>query len=321
MLAVTGASGFLGRHLVSEARSRGLAVRALVGTSAQAQEELERLGVAVVRGRLAEPACAAKLLEGADALIHLAALGVQSRDRDWARTAHVNIVEPLAWIERAAKSVRRVVAVGTCLEYRGLGSLPEKGCPESQWAPLDEESSLEARDAYGATKAAGGLLLRALARERGLPMWYLRIASLYGPGDDAAKLIPGAIAAARARTAFETTAGEQIREWLHVQDAVSAVLAAAEREPPQGSAVLNVGTGVGVATAMVVRRIFEAAGAPSELVRTGARPYRQGEVHYLVMTCTKAREILGFAPATEMDDFLREHCAPGATVNGRLLEN
>lgn len=297
ILAVTGATGFLGRHFVAKARSRGFGVRALVGAEDPAGERLEREGVPVVRGRLAETSAAAKLLEGAEVLVHLAALGVQSRDRDWARTVQVNAVEPLSWVELAARMrVRRVVAAGTCLEYQGRGSLPEAPCPEAERVPLDEESSLEARDAYGATKAAGGLLLRALAQERGLPTWYLRFASLYGPGDDPAKILPAVMAAAKARTAFAMSRGEQLREWLHVEDAAESLLAAIGRQPSGGSAVLNIGTGQGIATKDFVRSAFEAFGASPDLLRCGARPYRAGEPHYLVMEVSRAAKELGFSP-------------------------
>lgn len=305
MVAITGATGFLGRHLVREARSRGLGVRALVSGSGPGEEALKRQGAGLVRGRLSDSNCAAKLLEGAQVLVHLAALGVQSRDRDWERTVRVNTVEPLAWVELAAKlKVRRVVVAGTCLEYRGKGSLPDEPCAERDRVPLDEESALDARDAYGATKAAGGILLRALARERGLPVWYLRLASLYGPGDDPAKLLPGAIVAARSRAAFEMTNGEQIREWLHAADAVEAILSALSRDPPRNSGAINIGTGEAVETRELIGRVFRWFDAPRELVRLGARPYRGGETHYLVMSADSARTALGFGARRRLEDFL-----------------
>jgi nucleoside-diphosphate-sugar epimerase len=216
----------------------------------------------------------------------------------------VNVAGSLALLEEAARGgVSRVVATGTCLEYRGHGRLPE--APAQGEAPRCGEDALaDPADGYGASKAAGGLVLRARARELGMPCWYLRIASLYGPGDDPQKLIPGALAAARKGRPFEMSGGEQVREWLHVDDAVRAVLAAAACDP-RGVSVVNVGTGAGDQLRQVAKKVFLAAGADPGLVRTGARPYRSGEVHQLVMDVGRARSALGWAAEVELEDGLR----------------
>jgi dTDP-L-rhamnose 4-epimerase len=92
------------------------------------------------------------------------------------------------------------------------------------------------------------------------------------------------------------TAGAQVREWLHLDDAVAALLAAAAG-PVRGAEVVNVGTGEGHALRDVVAQVFAEAGAAPALVRAGERPYRAGEVHRIVMDCTRARTALpGWAP-------------------------
>lgn len=282
-LAVTGSTGFMGRHLVAAALSRGHEVRALVRPGREVPT-----GAQPVAGDLADPAALARLVDGAEVLLHLAALGVQSRDRDWGRLVEVNVARPLALVDAAARAgVGLVVAAGTVLEYRGHGRLPEAPAPLP--AVCGEDAPADPLDPYGATKAAGGALLRARAVEAGLPCWYLRLASMYGPGDDAQKLLPSALAAARAGRPFELSGGEQVREWLHVDDAVEALLAAAAAPPRAGAEVVNVGTGQGLTLREVAGRVFELAGADPALLRLGARPYRRGEVHRLVMTTERAR--------------------------------
>jgi nucleoside-diphosphate-sugar epimerase len=291
-LAVTGTTGFLGRHLAAAALARGHEVRALVRPGRAAPEGAE--GVA---GDLADVGALARLVAGADVLFHLAALGVQSRDRDWGRLVEVNVARPLALVDAAARAeVGLMVAAGTVLEYRGHGRLPDAPAPLP--AICGEDAPADPLDPYGATKAAGGALLRARAVEAGLPCWYLRLATMYGPGDDAQKLLPSAIAAARAGRPFETSGGEQVREWLHVEDAVEALLAAATAPPRAGAEVVNVGTGQGVALREVVGRVFDLAGADPALLRLGARPYRRGEVHRLVMSAERARARWPGRPAT-----------------------
>jgi nucleoside-diphosphate-sugar epimerase len=295
LLALTGATGFLGRHLVPAARAAGHRVRALAqpGERTDADEP--------VTGSLEDPEALRALVAGADAVVHLAAAGVQSRDRAWERMIRANVAAPVALVEAAASAgAGRLVAAGTCLEYAGHGRLPDAPWTGGE-ARCAEESPLEAADPYGATKAAGGLLLRARARELSLPCWYLRLASLYGPGDDPAKLLPGAIAAAAAHRPFEMTAGEQVREWLHVDDAVAALLAALGRDPGPGGEILNAGTGEGVALVELVRRAFAVAGADPALVRAGVRPYRPGDPHHLVMDPRRAERRLGWRATTSLD--------------------
>jgi nucleoside-diphosphate-sugar epimerase len=306
-LAVTGTTGFLGRHLTEAAVRRGHAVRALVRAGRPIPH-----GAEPVAGELSDRAALHRLVAGAEVVLHLAALGVQSRDRDWERMVSVNVKQPLALAEEAARAgARSLVAAGTVLEYRGHGRLPDAPAPLP--ALCAEDSSTDAGDPYGATKAAGGLVLRARARDLGLPCWYLRLASMYGPGDDEQKFLPAAVAAARGRRPFDMTPGEQVREWLHVDDAVEALLAAADAPAPapETGATVNVGTGEGLALRDVVRRAFERCGADPALVRPGARPYRTGEVHRLVMTTERARAMLpGWSARVGLDEGLAALAGP-----------
>ncbi len=288
LLAITGVTGFVGRRLAAEAGAAGHGVRGLVFPGGPPAPS----GIEGVVGDLGDPAAVRALVAGADALVHLAAVGVQARDRSWDRVATVNVVQPLALLERAAEAgVRRVVLAGSALEYTGHGRLP---APLAAGEPrCDEESPTDPGDPYGATKAAGGTLQRTRARELGLPVWYLRLASMYGPGDDPGKLLPGAVRAAVRREPFEITGGEQFREWLHVADGARALLAAAGTAPAGPAPVLNVGTGAGVRLVEIVRTVYALAGAPEPLVRVGARPYRAHEVHRIVMDASRAERALG----------------------------
>lgn len=301
-LALTGATGFLGRHVVRAALAAGHEVRVLVRRGHAAPE-----GAIAVAGALPiEPGSCDldEFVGGADVLVHLAALGVQSRDRDWQRATDVNVTGTVQLVRAAcAAGVKRVVLAGTCLEYAGHGRLPD--APVTDAPHCHEDDGTEPTDLYGATKAAGGLLARAVAREAGVECWYLRYASMYGPGDDAAKLLPAAFAAARAGRAFEMSPGAQLREWLHLDDATAATMRAIETSAPAGGAVVNIGTGEGIAISALVRRVFELSNADPALVKAGARPYRAGDVHRLVMDVTRQGSLLGFAPRISLDDGLR----------------
>ena len=246
----------------------------------------------MVAGDLADSTAVRSLVNGADVLVHLAAVGVQVHERDMHWMALVNAVQPLALLDAAKRArLSQVVLAGTCLEYSGHGWLPDAPV---QGAPLcTEDSPTEPVDPYGATKAAGGVLQRARARQIGLPAWYLRFASMYGPGDDPEKLVPRLVQRATAGEPYEFTPGEQVREWLHVDDGARALLAAATAKPPDTVTTLNIGTGEGQRIVDVVRLVYSLAGAAEPLVRAGAKPYRGREVHRLVMDVSRAEQALG----------------------------
>ncbi|MBN2524948.1 MAG: NAD(P)-dependent oxidoreductase [Deltaproteobacteria bacterium] len=307
-IAITGGNGFLGRHFIQVALQKGFHVTALQGPGASIRNSSHFLKI--VEGSLGNRNGEARnVLEGADVYINMAALGVQSRDRSWSKMIDVNCQQPLEWLEMAKEiGVQHAIALGTALEYAGTGNLPHN-TPEELPAPShklsDEESSLECTDAYGATKAAGGILLRSYSRTIDLPLTYLRLASLFGPNDDARKFLPSAIAAARHEREFPMSQGEQVREWLHVTDAVNAILLAATDESPC-EGIYNVGTGQGITLVEAAQNVFASFGTPRELIQIGKYKYRKNESHVLVMDCQKFSQRYAWRPTIALQDWLIE---------------
>lgn len=293
LVAVTGASGFLGRSFVPRALAEGLRVRALAERREAIAEGADR-----VVGTLADAGARRALLVGADVLLHLAARGVRSRDRAWNDVVAVNVNASLDILLEATERVSsHSVLVSTALEYRGFGRLPDNRWPDLS-ARCDEDAPLDPPDAYGASKAAAGILLRALCRERRHSAWYLRLASVYGPGDDDAKVLPAALRAACGGLPFPASGGEQLRDWLWIDDAVDGLIRACRRRPPDAPTLCNLGSGEGVALRDVVETLFDAAGARRDRIEWGALPYRTDEPHVLVLEPQRAATLLGFRPAT-----------------------
>jgi nucleoside-diphosphate-sugar epimerase len=133
-----------------------------------------------------------------------------------------------------------------------------------------------------------------LYRTEGAPVVGLRLFQVYGPGQPAATVLGAALAAARAGQDFPMTAGEQIRDWVYIDDVVEGLLAAALAPDVEGES-FELGTGVGYTLAEVVSRLFELAGAQGR-PRLGALPYRPGEVMRLIAEAEAARQRLGWTP-------------------------
>jgi nucleoside-diphosphate-sugar epimerase len=97
LIAVTGAGGFIGRHLVERLTADGLRLRLLLRRPVPA---LERPGVEIVRGDVTQPSAVARLLEGADVVVHMAGLVRARSDEEFER---VNAGGTEALAEEAAR--------------------------------------------------------------------------------------------------------------------------------------------------------------------------------------------------------------------------
>lgn len=173
-ILVTGAAGFLGRHVVAQLLERGQQVRAMIrpATGTLPQEWRERVEVARVDLRARD--ALERHLEGVDVLVHLAATVRGTPEEQFVGTA-VGTENLLEAVRRAGRP-RRIVLAGSCAVY--------------DWSAasrvLSEESPLEAnlydRDGYAIAKTWQERVARRLAAENGWTLSVLRPGLIYGPG-------------------------------------------------------------------------------------------------------------------------------------------
>ncbi|MEU6719130.1 NAD-dependent epimerase/dehydratase family protein [Nonomuraea sp. NPDC046802] len=198
---ITGATGFVGRRLTGMILARGDAVTALARPSARASA-LGALGVRVVHGDLVKGRGLAEALDGADRVIHLAAvLKARTSAGFWAvnRDGTARLVRALAARARPPRLV-------FC-------------------------SSLAARSpvsVYGASKLAGERAVRAYARR--VPSVILRPGIVYGPGE--AALLPALLPMVRLGLAIQAGLGPRRFGLVYVDDLCAALLAAASGDAP-----------------------------------------------------------------------------------------
>jgi 2-alkyl-3-oxoalkanoate reductase len=170
---VTGAAGFLGRHVTELLQSLGERPRALVHPEDNA-ELLERVGVDVYRGDVADCAVLRLAVEGVDRVLHCAArTGPWGPPEAYQRT-NVRALETLVRTALTA-GVKRIVHVSSVTVHgNDLGGAGDES------SPLREEPN-----PYSRSKVAGErLLMRMIAEERA-PVTVVRPGWIYGPGDRA----------------------------------------------------------------------------------------------------------------------------------------
>lgn len=228
-------------------------------------------------------------------VVNCAAYGVDYSQQDMDTAIAVNVIAPVRLIEAAsAAGVADMVHMGTAYEY-GPSDVP-----------ITEDVPLKPRGVYASTKAAGSILALSRAAGLGLSFSVLRLFTMFGPLEGADKFTPLVVTKLRAGEPVALTAGEQVRDYLYVGDAVRACLMVIAAGGPPQSRVFNVGSGEAMTLKGFGTAIAGAAGGMPELLQWGGRPYRADEVMRLVADCSRLRAAVGWIPATSLEAGLRQ---------------
>jgi nucleoside-diphosphate-sugar epimerase len=292
---VTGATGFIGRHLVDRLVALGASVSVLV--------RLGRDLPAPWRGRVAVIECSNLTLTGLrravaahsfESVFHLAAYGVPPTDRDPDLIVRVNVELPRALVRLCRERGANLVMTGTFSEYaRPAGR-----------ARLTEQSPLQSAKIYGSSKAAGGLLATTLAADLDVKFRLLRLFKVYGPGEAPHRLLPNLIASLRQGRRVALSAGTQVLDFVYVKDAVDACVRAdadmaAQTRP--ASTTWNVCTGKGHSVRTFASTVAQVLGAPAELLGFGDIAMRPDDEPWLVGSPERMYAETGWRTAYDLD--------------------
>ena len=286
---ITGGKGFIGRHLARRCAEGGAAVFGIGHGSWPAGDARHWSVSHWINGEVESSNLSqlASISGPPDTVFHLAGgssvgVSLQSPLEDFTRTVETT-ARLLEWA-RIHAAETKIVAVSSAAVYgAGLsGPIPESA-PTRPYSP------------YGYHKSMMEALCRSYGENFGLKAAIVRLFSVYGEelhkqllwdicckldGEASAPLLLGGT-------------GREIRDWLHVSDAVSLLWMARQACSP-GCPVLNGGTGHGTAVMEVARSVCEAWQAPVEIRFSGlARP---GDPESLVADTAKAIS-MGFGPA------------------------
>jgi UDP-glucose 4-epimerase len=265
---LTGGTGFIGAHFLRQALAAGHEV-----TSLRLPGERPRISLAQeprwVDGTLADDW--SRELSGCAGLVHLAALGVSPQKAEWPDLMRVNVVDSTNLLLQAVQSgVKRLVLCGSCFEYGRSGE-------RFEFIPTD--APLEPTNAYAASKAAATMNALALAAEANIELILLRPFHIFGEGQHPDNFWPALRRAALAGENFAMTPGEQVRDFMPVEQVAAAFLSALTRTDlkPGQPKLENLGTGQPQTLRAFAEHWWRTWDAKGKLL-VGAHPYRSGEV-------------------------------------------
>lgn len=289
---ITGATGFIGTHLARALTAGGARVHALRRSTA-ATTRLPCEGITWHEGDVTDAESLRAALRGSqpEVVFNLAAYGTTYDQKDDERAYRVN-VEGVWNLWRALEGIEcRLVHAGTCGEYGAArGQVTEEHVCRPTWF-------------YPATKNAAVVMLSTLAAQGRREVVSLRPFGPYGAGDYSNRVVPSVVLSLLRGEEVRVTAGEQLRDYAHVDDHVEAFLLAATRPLARAGAIYNVGSGKVVTLRRLIETVARAVAPDAiKLVRFGALPYRDTEVWEMCCDITAARRELGYEPRVPLEE-------------------
>lgn len=281
-ILVTGATGFVGAQMVRVLLAAGVEVAALVSSGGN-RDRLDGAieHIRLIEGRLSDvPHLKSALAEfRPDACIHLAWYAEPGKYL-YAAENVPTLQHSLMLLETLiAVGCPQVVMVGTCAEY------------DTDVGYLREDSAVKPATIYAACKLSMCQIGQFMAAAAGINFAWGRLFYLYGPMEDQRRLVPALMNALRRGEPFPATVGEQVRDYLHVEDVASALWILA-REKQTG--IFNIASGMPI----TIRQLMETTGeivGHRELIQFGALPYRQWEPLFICGDNRKLKAV-GWTP-------------------------
>ena len=306
-MAVTGATGFLGSHVVAHLLDAGahvvVLVRDAVPVAPIAGGWLER--VTVVHGDVVDQPTVERLLGEHDVrtLLHLAAqsqVGVANRNP--VSTFDSNVRGTWSVLEAARRSplIEQVVLASSDKVY---GTQPV--------LPYTEEMALLAINPYDVSKACADMLGQSYHSTYGLPVCITRCGNFFGPGDLTwERIIPGTIRSVlRGERPVIRSDGKMIRDYLYVIDGAAAYLRLVEAMSGSDDVIgeaFNFSTERPLSVLDVVQLVQQAAGTDLE---PDVQDRAASEIPEQHLSAEKARRVLGWQPTVSMEDAVAQTVA------------
>lgn len=310
-ILITGGVGFIGSHLTEDLLKKGYQVIALDNLSTGRYENIEHLlnnkNLEFVEGSILDAALVDKLVEKVDAIFHLAAaVGVDLIVKKPLESLTTNIKGSEIVLDSALRYRKKILIASTSEIYG-----------KNINGPLKEDddrilgSPLKSRWSYSTAKAVDEMLAYIYWKEKKLATVIVRLFNTVGPRQTGAygMVMPRFIEQAlnnETITVYGT--GKQSRCFLHVKDAVSALIKLIEEQSALGE-VFNIGSQEEITIEGLAKEIIRITKSSSNLQYIPYnKAYEEGfeDMQRRIPDTTKVNKLIGFKPTYTLPEIIKD---------------
>lgn len=296
---ITGATGTIGRALITACIEAGYEVLAVVHRNSPRASGLNKIEHCQVLyldfpeydSAMEEMQKQNIATEGYELFFHLAWMAPFGTDRE-------NLPLQLENVKASLAAVRFAKALG-CSTFVGAGSQAEYGRVKGKLSP---DTATLPETGYGVAKLCAGQMTQLACQQAGLKHIWTRILSVYGPYDGKQSLISIAVNSMLKGEETEFTPCDQIWDYIYADDAARALLLVAQKG--EHGNVYVVGSGEAHPLKEYIQKIAEITSYKRE-IGFGRRPYNDKQVMYLQADITELQK-LGFIPKVSFEEGIRK---------------
>lgn len=288
-ILITGATGFLGHHLMNFFRKRGFRVYAFSehGNAKAGVEKLSFLDIGSLSSYIQKTK--------PNIVYHTGAVVDLSRNYETAiRCIYANILGTTHLLDALSDSgIQRFIYTSTEEIY---GSSP---------IPFREDGAIEPPSPYAVTKLSGEFLSQIYGRDFGFKVVVFRIGTMYGPEQTTWRFIPSIISLAINNKEIPLPSGTKKRDYIFITDVLRALDTAKDASFQGRSLTLNLGGGVAVRLIDMVEKIVKICRSSSR-INVGVLSERASEADEWLMDISRAKAVLQWKPEIMLENGLKQ---------------
>ncbi len=300
-ILITGVTGFIGSHIARSVLAAGCEVVALRREKSSLARCTDFQNQVTWLNHDISDWAQRAITEKPEVIIHAAWIGVTAVERVELKlqAANLDLFDELLEIAGSV-NLKQFIALGSQAEYGPINGR------------VDEDYPCQPDTAYGVTKLDCLARLENVARQKKMAYVWLRLFSVYGPGEGGQWFIPSLIRQMKLGQSPPLSGCEQRYDYLHVQDLAAGILAVLRQ--PDTSGVFNLSSNASLPLKQVVQLIQQYTGGRVEPA-FGALPYRPGQSMHLEGDSSRFNQTFAFRPQINIMDGLRQLVeATGATT-------
>ena len=287
-ILITGGAGFIGSHLVEAFVSKKQKVTVIDDLSRGNIQNLNGIidEIEFIEGDITDFELMQDLIRRSQVIIHLAALS----------RVIPAIEDPELCFKSNIAGTEMIARICSKLNTKLIFSSSREVYGTAKYIPVDENRHLNPENPYGSSKVAGEKIIEAYSKCYGLNYVILRLANVYGIRDFD-RVVPIFLKNSLEKKDLIVYGGEQILDFIHINDVIEAFLIAFESEKNNNS-IFNIGSGKGMTLIELGEIINNSAKNKSKII---VKEKRIGEVENYVADIDKAKKILHWEPKISLE--------------------